>query len=227
MRETNRLLEETEHTLLFNPYALHEIRLPGLMATGRTDIAVQLVEQGSPIPTTTVAPQWRVIELITVAQVRLAAYDCGGAVQSLHTAVDEAVRQCLPHQLQRIARAAHRRLPEIREVADHALDVTTECAAKAGHPPLRALALTYASYGAPTPKRKLEVLSQASQDVRGHGNATAAAWVLGRHAEESAAASDETGALRALDRARFAYDFADHTSEQAWVPLRDTVSDGS
>ncbi|MER5973663.1 helix-turn-helix transcriptional regulator [Streptomyces sp. NPDC002055] len=96
-------------------------------------------------------------------------------------------------------------------------DVTIECAAKAGHPPLRALALTYASYGAPTPKRKLELLSQASQDVRGHGNATAAAWVLGRHAEEAAAVGDEMGALRALDRARFAYDFADHTSEQAWV----------
>ncbi|WDF45009.1 transcriptional regulator [Streptomyces sp. T12] len=96
-------------------------------------------------------------------------------------------------------------------------NVTTECAAKAGHPPLRALALTYASYGASTPKRKLELLSQASQDVRGHGNATAAAWVLGRRAEESAAVGDETGALRALDRARFAYDFADHTSEQAWV----------
>ncbi|MEV0469168.1 helix-turn-helix transcriptional regulator [Streptomyces prunicolor] len=96
-------------------------------------------------------------------------------------------------------------------------DVTTECAAKAGHPPLRALALTYASYGAPTPKRKLELLSQASRDVRGHGNATAAAWVLGRHAEEAAAVGDEMGALRALDQARFAYDFADHTSEQAWV----------
>lgn len=96
-------------------------------------------------------------------------------------------------------------------------DVTTECAAKAGHPPLRALALTYASYGAPAPKRKLELLSQASKDVRGHGNATAAAWVLGRHAEEAAAVGDETGALRVLDRARFAYDFADHTSEQAWV----------
>ncbi|MFD4554872.1 helix-turn-helix transcriptional regulator [Streptomyces sp. NPDC058469] len=101
--------------------------------------------------------------------------------------------------------------------ADAYYDVTTECAAKAGHPPLRALALTYASYGAPTAKRKLELLSQASQDVRGHGNATAAAWVLGRHAEEAAAVGDETGALRVLDRARFAYDFADHSSEQAWV----------
>ncbi|WP_040896632.1 helix-turn-helix transcriptional regulator [Streptomyces griseoaurantiacus] len=95
--------------------------------------------------------------------------------------------------------------------------VTSQCAAAAGHPPLRALALTYSSYGALTPKAKMEFLSQAANDVRGHGNATAAAWVLGRHAEEAAAAGDEVGALQALDRARFAYDFADHTSEQAWV----------
>ncbi|MDX2531547.1 helix-turn-helix domain-containing protein [Streptomyces scabiei] len=101
--------------------------------------------------------------------------------------------------------------------ADAYYDVTTECATKAGHPPLRALALTYASYGASRPKRKLELLSQASQDVRGHRNATAAAWVLGRQAEEAAAVGDEIGALRALDRASFAYDFADHTGEQAWV----------
>lgn len=95
--------------------------------------------------------------------------------------------------------------------------VTSQCAAAAGHPPLRALALTYSSYGALTPKAKMEFLSQAANDVRGHGNATAAAWVLGRRAEEAAAAGDEVGALRALDRARFAYDFADHASEQAWV----------
>lgn len=101
--------------------------------------------------------------------------------------------------------------------ADAYYEVTSQCAATAGHPPLRALALTYTSYGASTPKAKLEFLSQAANDVRGHGNATAAVWALGRHAEEAPAAGDETGALRALDRARFAYDFADHTSEQAWV----------
>ncbi|WP_406161838.1 helix-turn-helix transcriptional regulator [Streptomyces canus] len=101
--------------------------------------------------------------------------------------------------------------------ADAYYKVTSQCATTAGHPPLRALALTYSSYGASTPKAKLEFLSQAASDVRGHGNATAAAWVLGRHAEEAAAASDEMGALRALERARFAYDFADHTNEQAWV----------
>lgn len=121
IRETDRLLNEAEHTSLFNPYALHEIRLRGLISTNRTDVAIQLADQGSPVPTTTVAPQWRVIELITVAQVRLAADDLSGATQSLHTAVDEAVRQRLPHQLQRIVRAAENRLPEIREAAGYAL----------------------------------------------------------------------------------------------------------
>ncbi|MFF7647289.1 helix-turn-helix domain-containing protein [Streptomyces canus] len=95
--------------------------------------------------------------------------------------------------------------------------VTSECAKEAGHPPLRALALGYASYGAATPGKALEMLSQAAQDVRGHGNATAAAWALGRYAEEAAQSGDEAGALRALEQARFAYDFADHTNEQAWV----------
>jgi transcriptional regulator with XRE-family HTH domain len=122
MRETDRLLDETEHTSLFNPYALHEIRLRGLISTGRIDNAVHLVDQGSPVPTTTVAPQWRVIELITAARVQLTADHRGGATQSLHTAVDEAVRQRLPHQLQRIVRAAENQLPEIKEAAGHALD---------------------------------------------------------------------------------------------------------
>ncbi|NEB01854.1 helix-turn-helix transcriptional regulator [Streptomyces sp. SID13726] len=101
--------------------------------------------------------------------------------------------------------------------ADAYYKVTSQCASTAGHPPLRALALAYASYGNSTPRAKAELLSQAARDVRGHGNATAAAWILGRHAEEAAEASDETGALRALEQARFVYDFADHTSEQAWV----------
>ncbi|MGW6393334.1 helix-turn-helix domain-containing protein [Streptomyces sp. NPDC055103] len=95
--------------------------------------------------------------------------------------------------------------------------VTTECAEAAGHPPLRALALAYASYGAPTPRRAVELLAQAAQDVRGPGNAAAAAWIYGRQAEESANAENPTAALRALEHARVAYDFADYTNEQAWV----------
>ncbi|MFK8910176.1 helix-turn-helix domain-containing protein [Streptomyces sp. YS-3] len=119
--ETASLLEVVEHTSLFNPYALHEIRLRGLVATGRADIAIRLIEQ-APIPTMTVAPQWRVIELITVAHVRLLADDRDGATTCLETAVAEAARQRLPHQLQRIMRAAGDRLPASRDAAGHALD---------------------------------------------------------------------------------------------------------
>ncbi|MEU9190128.1 helix-turn-helix transcriptional regulator [Streptomyces sp. NPDC048484] len=95
--------------------------------------------------------------------------------------------------------------------------VAMDCAEAAGHPPLRALALAYASYGAATPEKAAELLAQAVKDVRGPGNAAASAWIYGRLAEEAAAAGDEADALRAMDRARFAYDFADHTAEQAWV----------
>lgn len=121
MLEIDQLLDDVEHTSLFNPYALHEIRLRGLLSTGRSEAAIRLVEHGSPAPTTTVAPQWRVIELITVGQVRLIADDRSSATQCLNTAVDEATRQRLPHQLQRIMRAATTRLPEIKEAAAHAL----------------------------------------------------------------------------------------------------------
>lgn len=95
--------------------------------------------------------------------------------------------------------------------------VAADCARVAGHPPLRALTLAYASYGASTPARRIELLADAAKHVRGPGNATAAAWVHGRHAEELAAVGETTPALRALDRARTAYDYADPTAEQTWV----------
>ncbi|MFC0844660.1 helix-turn-helix domain-containing protein [Streptomyces noboritoensis] len=119
--EAQALLDEVEHTSLFNPYSMHEIRLRGLVATGRADIAIRLAEH-APTPTMTVAPQWRVIELITVAHVRLLADDRDGATGCLQAAVREALIQRLPHQLQRIMRAAGERLPASRDAAAHALD---------------------------------------------------------------------------------------------------------
>ncbi|WP_079124565.1 helix-turn-helix domain-containing protein [Streptomyces sp. NBRC 110611] len=120
MRETETLLERAEHTSLFNPFALHEIRLRGLIDTGRVHHAAQLAES-TPVPTTAVAPQWRVIEQVTVAHVRLHAQDHSGAAESLNTAIQEAVRQRLPHQLQRVVRTAGDKLPELRDTADGAL----------------------------------------------------------------------------------------------------------
>jgi hypothetical protein len=121
MRETEDLLSSVDHTSLFNPFSLHEIRLRGLIATGQVDTAIRLVEH-SPVLTTTVAPQWRVIELVTVAHVQLLADDRSGAMESLGIAVREAVVQRLPHQLQRIMRTATGRLPEIHDTAAQALD---------------------------------------------------------------------------------------------------------
>ncbi|MCN9240722.1 helix-turn-helix domain-containing protein [Streptomyces sp. RY43-2] len=121
VREADSLLDTVEHTSLFNPFALHEIRLRGLVATGRTELAIQLADR-SPAVTTAVAPQWRVIGLITVAKVRLLGTDRGGAAEALDSAITESLAQRLPHQLQRVIRAADGHLPGTRGRAEAALD---------------------------------------------------------------------------------------------------------
>ncbi|AJT62413.3 hypothetical protein T261_0724 [Streptomyces lydicus] len=122
VREAHRLLDDTGHTSLFNPVALYGIELRGLVATGRTRTAIDRAEQQAPVPTSGVAPQWRVIELITTGRVRLLAEDHVGAEQLFDTAIREARAQRLPHQLQRIIRAADVALPTSREAAQHSLD---------------------------------------------------------------------------------------------------------
>ncbi|MFI0354255.1 helix-turn-helix transcriptional regulator [Actinomadura sp. 9N407] len=121
MREADTLLEKVDHTSLFNPYALHEIRLRGLASTGRADIAIRLVEH-PPALTTTVAPQWHVIQRVTAATVQLLAGDHSGARSSLEGAIREAITQRLPHQLQRIMRASADHLPDTYADASQALD---------------------------------------------------------------------------------------------------------
>lgn len=120
MRETDSLLDRAEHTSLFNPYSLHEIRLRGLLGTARAPAAIRLVEE-CPVLTTRGAPQWRVIELVTVAQVRLIGGDRAGAAEALDVALGEAVVQRLPQQVQRMMRAAGQRLPGIRAAVGEAL----------------------------------------------------------------------------------------------------------
>lgn len=70
--------------------------------------------------------------------------------------------------------------------------VTMDCARNTGHPPLRGLALGCASDGAATPEKAADLLIQATKDVRGPGNAAAAAWLCGRLAEEAASVGDHT-----------------------------------
>ena len=125
MHECKVLLDQARHTSLFNPFALHEIQLRGLLATGRATTAIRLAANG-PTHTSTVAPQWRVIELVTIANVHLLADDRSAARQSLDTAIREATLQRLPHQLQRIIRIADDLLPDTRTAASQALEQLRE-----------------------------------------------------------------------------------------------------
>ncbi|MFE3073590.1 XRE family transcriptional regulator [Streptomyces sp. NPDC059247] len=130
LRDAYRLLDTVEHTSLVNPTALYEIRLRGLISTGRTRDAIRHAESAPPAPTIAVAPQWRVIELITTGRARLLAGDKDGAAHLLATAVHEARAQRLPHQLQRVQRTSHHALADTHEAATHALDrLRTEIAA--------------------------------------------------------------------------------------------------
>ncbi|WP_436785768.1 transcriptional regulator [Yinghuangia sp. YIM S10712] len=88
---------------------------------------------------------------------------------------------------------------------------------EADHPALGALVLGYASYTVEDPRQARKMLTAGQERVTGPGCATARAWLAAREAEEAAASGDQEGAIRALERARTAYDYADPASEQAWV----------
>ncbi|WP_318807804.1 hypothetical protein [Streptomyces scabiei] len=69
-------------------------------------------------------------------------------------------------QLLRTSLAPLARSEAVEQPADPVEDeVTSQCATTAGHPPLRALALTYSEYGASTPTVTPELLSQAANDA--------------------------------------------------------------
>lgn len=130
VQETRALLDEVDHTSLVNPVALHEIELRGLIGTGRTRAAILRAEQAAPSPSTTIAPQWRVIELITTGKVRLLAGDARGAIELLTQAVGEARALRLPHQLQRIIRTCGKVVPGVSDAATQSLlQLRTELAA--------------------------------------------------------------------------------------------------
>ena len=86
----------------------------------------------------------------------------------------------------------------------------------AGHGAVSALTLGYGSYST-SAVRARDMLTEAQRDVRGPGYATAQAWLSAREAEEAAKLGDHEGAVRALERARTAFDYADPVAEQAWV----------
>lgn len=87
---------------------------------------------------------------------------------------------------------------------------------EAGHPAVVALAMGYASYAVP-PEAARGMLAAAQEHVLGRGYAAARSWLAAREAEEAAALGDRDGAVRSLDRATTAFDYADPDAEQAWI----------
>ncbi|MBN1172232.1 MAG: hypothetical protein JXA67_08650, partial [Micromonosporaceae bacterium] len=89
-----------------------------------------------------------------------------------------------------------------------------------GDGPLVACVLAYRSYGAEVHGdlgRARQVLTAAQEYVRGEGAATTRAWLAAREAEVDAALGEDTAALRALERAMTAYDYAHPYRERVWT----------
>ena len=103
-RQCVQVLKSTPgNEVLFNTFTVREVRLRGLLATGRTGQAVDLAESfaaddGPP------TPQWHVIERITTANVLARAGDEHTAADMLSAAISDAETLRLPHQVQRIIR---------------------------------------------------------------------------------------------------------------------------
>ncbi len=101
------LLDTTNaHGMLVNPFTFREIHLRGLIGTGRATLAAELTRTEH-TTATPAAPQWQVIERVTLGEVYLAAGDHDDAAHALRAAITAAETHHLPHQLQRAIRAAH------------------------------------------------------------------------------------------------------------------------
>ncbi|MGH3613504.1 MAG: helix-turn-helix domain-containing protein [Pseudonocardia sp.] len=106
--------------MLANEFTFREVQLRGLAATGRAALAARLLSQ-SDAPNAPVAPQWAVIERITIGDVLLAIDDPEGAEEALLAGLRGAESFRLPHQVQRAVRIATAgRLDAVTE-AEHAL----------------------------------------------------------------------------------------------------------
>lgn len=60
-------------------------------------------------------------------------------------------------------------------------------------------------------------MQQAQEYIPGSSAPTTRSWISAREAEELSRLGDETGALRALERALTAFDFARPRSERSWT----------
>lgn len=101
-----QLLETvSSREVLFNTFTVREVRLRGLLATGRPHQAVALAE-GFAADDEPPTPQWRVMERITTADLLACAGEGRTAATMLASAVRDSEALRLPHQVQRIIRLA-------------------------------------------------------------------------------------------------------------------------
>lgn len=108
IHDATQILDRSgEYTMLFNPFALREIHLRGLLATGRAGAAAALARTASPGGRPT-APQWEIIERVTSADVLATAGQPEHAATALKEAVTSAEHRHLPHQIQRVIRVTTR-----------------------------------------------------------------------------------------------------------------------
>jgi hypothetical protein len=91
--------------VLFSPFTVREVRLRGLLATGRTAQAADLAGR-YPADSGPPSPHWRVIERITTAEMLVRSGDERTAETMLAAAISDAETLHLPHQVQRIIRLA-------------------------------------------------------------------------------------------------------------------------
>jgi hypothetical protein len=104
--EARRLLDAGHPpSMSFNAFSFREIQVRGLMATGRVAVAVAVADDALDRDDgLAVAPQWRVIDQVTVGDLLLASGDIAGALEALQSAMATAETYRLPHQIQRAMR---------------------------------------------------------------------------------------------------------------------------
>jgi hypothetical protein len=91
------------YEVFFNAFTVREVRIRGLLTTGRIGQAVDLAG-GSAVGESPPTPQWGVIERVTTADLLARAGDEHGAAGMLSAALSDAETLRLPHQVQRIIR---------------------------------------------------------------------------------------------------------------------------
>lgn len=129
-RRRRRLARTGEQTTLFNAFALREIHLRGLLATGRAGPAAALAQAASPGHTPT-APQWEIIERITSADALATVGQPEQAATALKEAVTSAEHRYLPHQIQRVIRVAIRsQTPAVQAIQVFACEALTRMQAR-------------------------------------------------------------------------------------------------